>query len=124
LEDGVVLDIKIGGKKLEELILKCNYLFYELVADEEEGTEGGYKIELSFEEKVAGFCGLEKFLSSGTSKVGNNNQSILSSFVITDLMLSEMRRIMATKATVHLSGTQFNIYSLVKLINLMKTKSN
>jgi hypothetical protein len=35
---------------------KCNYLFYELVPNGEQ--DGGYKVELSFEEKMGGFaCG-------------------------------------------------------------------
>lgn len=34
-----------------------------------------------------------------------------------------MRRVMATKCTVNLGGTTFNIFKLVKLINTMKTKN-
>jgi len=34
-----------------------------------------------------------------------------------------MRRVMATKCTVNLGGTHFNIFKLVKLINTMKTQN-
>lgn len=35
-----------------------------------------------------------------------------------------MQRLMATKCTVNLSGTEFNIFNLVKLVSKMKTKNN
>lgn len=128
-EQAVITTVKLGGQKLDPKIFKkCNYLFYEL-KDEDDGGEGGYKIDLSFEQKVElMYCGLSKFtdmLTDGKKNtfVGNNNQSILSSFVITNATIAEMRRIMASKCTVNLSGTTFNIFWLVKLINEMKSKN-
>ena len=118
-DDGVVVSVKIGGQKIETIMKKCNYLFYELVPTAEQ--DGGYKIELSFEEKMAGFlCGP---IGGGGKQVGGNNQSILSTFTITNETLVEMRRVMATKCTVHLGGSVFNIFKLVKLINSMKTQN-
>ena len=112
-----------------ELFKKCKYLFYEL-KNEETGGEGGYKIELSFEEKVQHkYCGLGKFadiITDGGKSVGfknDKNQSILSSFVITNETIMEMRRVMASKCTVNFQGTTFNIFSLVKLVNKMKSES-
>lgn len=125
-ETGVIATVKLGGQKLDPKIFKkCSYLFYELKDD----NEGGYKIDLSFEQKVElMYCGLSKFtdmLTDGKKNnfVGNNNQSILSSFVITTETIAEMRRIMASKCTVNLGGTTFNIFWLVKLINSMKSKN-
>lgn len=120
INDEVVLKVKIGGQKIDSIIKKCNYLFYEI--KEEGENEGGYKVELSFEEKKQDFCGVA-ILSQGQKQVGNNNQSILSTFIITNETLAEMRRVMATKCTVNLGGTHFNIFKLVKLINTMKTQN-
>ena len=53
----------------------------------------------------------------------DKNQSILSSFVITNEMIMEMRRVMAAKCTVNFQGTTFNIFNLVKLVNKMKSES-
>jgi len=54
LDKKVVESIKIGGSKIDPTLLsKCSYLFYELKEDEE--SEGGYKVELGFEEKQAQF---------------------------------------------------------------------
>ena len=98
---------------------KCNYLFYELVATAD--SDGGYKVELSFEEKMSGFaCGP---IGGGGKQVGGNNQSILSTFIISNETLVEMRRVMATKCTIHLGGSVFNTFKLVKLINHMKTQN-
>ena len=121
VEDGVVVSVKIGGQKIETIMKKCNYLFYELVPNAEQ--DGGYKVELSFEEKMADFCGVGSILSPGQKQVGSNNQSILSTFTISNETLVEMRRVMATKCTVHLGGSVFNIFKLVKLINQMKTQN-
>ena len=123
MEEGVIESVKIGGQKIESIIKKCNYLFYELKDDGEGESEGGYKVELSFEEKVQDFCGLGSILAQGKQNLGNKNQSILSTFVISNETLAEMRRIMATKCTVNLGGTTFNLFKLVKLINTMKTQN-
>ena len=38
---------------------KCSYIFYEMKDDDENDQEGGYKVELSFEEKMQDFsCGI------------------------------------------------------------------
>jgi len=117
MEDGIVVSIKIGNQKIETILNKCNYLFYELASSND--SDGGYKVELSFEEKMAGFlCGP---IGGGGKQVGGNNQSILSTFVISNETLVEMRRVMATKCTIHMGGSVFNIFKLVKLINNMKT---
>ena len=63
LDDGVVVSIKIGGQKIENILKKCNYLFYELVPDGDQ--DGGYKVELSFEEKMAAFCGVGGLIGGG-----------------------------------------------------------
>ena len=120
IEDGVVETVKIGGQKIETIMKKCNYLFYELVPNGDQ--DGGYKVELSFEEKMAGLfaCGP---IGGGGKQVGGNNQSILSTFIIYNETLVEMRRVMATKCTIHLGGSAFNIFKLVKLINQMKTQN-
>lgn len=70
MEENVVLKVKIGGQKIDSIIKKCNYLFYEI--KEEGDNEGGYKVELSFEEKKQDFCGIGS-LSQGQKQVGNNN---------------------------------------------------
>lgn len=49
MNEDVVIKVKIGGQKIDSIIKKCNYLFYEI--KEEGDNEGGYKVELSFEEK-------------------------------------------------------------------------
>lgn len=119
-------DIKIGNQKVmrDDIKEQCKYLFYEIKEDEAAEIEGGYRVELSFEEKMGGFCGVGSLLGGGAKKqVGRNNQSILSTFVLTNETLAEMRRVMATKCTVNLGGTTFNIFKLVKLINTMKTKN-
>jgi len=118
-EDGVIEGIKIGQHKIESIKKKCKYLFYEIKEDQANNIEGGYRVELSFEEQVKNFCGI----GLGDNKAFKNNQSILSTFVITNQSLAEMRRVMATKCTANLSGTTFNVFKLVKLINTMKTKS-
>lgn len=56
MNDKVIFKVKIGGQKIDAIIKKCNYLFYEI--KEEGENEGGYKVELSFEEKMSDFCGL------------------------------------------------------------------
>ena len=105
------------------VIKKCNYLFYEIKSDSDK--EGGYKIELSFEEKQQAFCDIGKiteiFLNEGSKSIGSNNQSILSTFNISNETLMEMRRVMASKVTVNLGGTVFNIFKLVRMINGMKS---
>lgn len=124
LHDGVIDGIKIGTRKIDDIVKQCKYLFYEIKEDESGEQDGGYRVELSFEEKMGGWCGLGAVLPGGGQKqVGNNNQSILSTFVLTNETLAEMRRVMATKCTVNLGGTTFNIFRLVKLINTMKTKN-
>ena len=60
----------------------------------------------------------------GQKQVGQKNQSVLSTFKVSNEMLMEMRRLMATKCTVNISGTTFNIFKLVKSINLMKARNN
>jgi len=118
----VIESIQVGNKKIDQIIKKCSYLFYEIKT-----AEGGYKVELSFEEKQQAFCDVGKiaeiFLNEGSKQVGSNNQSILSTFVISNEMLMEMRRVMASKCTVNLSGTVFNIFKLVRMINTMKASS-
>ena len=52
LEEGVVDSIKLAGQKIEPIIKKCNYLFYELKTEDGSDGAGGYKVELSFEEKT------------------------------------------------------------------------
>lgn len=122
--DGVIDGIKIGDQKIDDIKEQCKYLFYEIKEDEDEEIEGGYRVELSFEEKVGGFCGVGGIIGgAGNKQVGSSNQSILSTFVLTNDTLAEMRRVMATKCTVNLGGTTFNIFKLVKLINTMKTKN-
>ena len=62
MEDGVITEIKIGDKGIDTFLNKCKYLFYEIKADDE--NDGGYKIELSFEDKQNGMmcCNVtEKF---------------------------------------------------------------
>ena len=110
----------------DTLASKCNYLFYEQKADED--NEGGYKIELSFEEKQTNFCDISKitevlFMEEGSKQVGGSSQSILSTFYIHNSTLLEMRRMMASKCTVNFQGTTFNIFKLVKMINMMKSKN-
>ena len=105
----------------EQLMGKCNYLFYE-----QKDENGGYKIELSFEEKQTNFCDISKIVSlmdEGGGQVGGSNQSILSTFFISNVTLLEMRRMMASKCTVNFQGTTFNIFRLVKTINMMKSKN-
>jgi hypothetical protein len=123
-KDGVIDGIKIGDQKIDDIKEQCKYLFYEIKEDEDEEIEGGYRVELSFEEKAGAFCGVGGVLrGAGNKQVGSSNQSILSTFVLTNETLAEMRRVMATKCTVNLGGTTFNIFKLVKLINSMKTKN-
>ena len=81
--------------------------------DAANGIDGGYRVELSFQEEIKNACGLAQ----------GANQSILSQIVISNRSLAEMRRVMATKCTVNLGGTTFNIFKLIKLINEIKTKS-
>ena len=125
LEDGVIESIKLNGRSINESVLKkCHYLFYELKG---EGEEGGYKVELSFEDKQQDFFCLGKvqeMFDEGQKQVGQKNQSVLSTFKVSNEMLMEMRRLMATKCTVNISGTTFNIFKLVKSINLMKARNN
>mgnify|MGYP004560549053 CR=1 FL=1 len=49
----------MGGERLaKEIQIHCKYLFYEL-KNEAEGGDGGYKVELSHEQKVEhGLCGI------------------------------------------------------------------
>ena len=70
-------------------------------------------------------CGLGRSFGiiTGPKHIGKNNQSILSTFIISNEMLAEMRRVMATKTTVTLDGTRFNIFNLVKFIQKMKTQN-
>ena len=47
----------------DEIFKKCKFLFYELKVDDSQvDVDGGYKVELSFEEKVNNFCGIGDFL--------------------------------------------------------------
>ena len=127
MEDGIIIEIKIGDKGIENFRNKCKYLFYELKADDD--NEGGYKIELSFEDQQNGMMccnqGLRasEFFGESQVRFGQNNQSILSTFIISNETLMEMRRMMTTKCTVDFNGTKFNVFKFVKLINSMKYKS-
>jgi hypothetical protein len=59
MDEGVVVKIKIGGKNIDQIMKKCSYIFYEMKDDDENDQEGGYKVELSFEEKMQDFsCGI------------------------------------------------------------------
>ena len=59
MDEGVVVKIKIGGKNIDQIMKKCSYIFYEMKDDDENDQEGGYKVELSFEEKMQDFsCGV------------------------------------------------------------------
>lgn len=86
IEEGVVESVHIGGKKIDDIIKKCKYLFYEIKADDTK--DGGYKIELSFEDKQQAFCDVvrivDSLLEEGSKQVGNANQSILSTFEISN----------------------------------------
>ena len=121
-EQGVVKEIHLAsgrgseaGGEDNEMIGKCKYLFYEIKEDLQNEVEGGYRVELSFDDTSFAFCGIG---------ANSNNQSILSTFLITNSDLHEMRRIMGTKATIFLKGTEFNVFNLVKLINSIKTKNS
>ena len=80
--------------EIKTIIHQCKFLFYELREDIENDIQGGYRVELSFEEKGQGLLG------ACLPGSGPGSQSILSSFVISNEVLSEMKRIMATKCTV------------------------
>ena len=43
--------------------------------------------------------------------------------MIDNPMIIEMRRLMATKTSINLVGTEFNIFKLIQKINSIKTKS-
>ena len=64
---------------------------------------------------------LKEFVS-GQQVVGQKNQSVLATFQISNSMLMEMRRLMASKCTAEIEGTQFDIFKLTKLINHMKSR--
>lgn len=121
----MITKIKISDKQIDSVINKCRYLFYEI--KEDENGDGGYKIELSFEEKQSMFCSTEQLyeciMNEDNVQFGSNNQSILCTFFISNEKLLEMRRLMTTKCTVDLNGTTFNVFQLVKMINHMKAKS-
>ena len=126
LEEKIIESIHIGKNPIDKvLIKKCSYLFYEIKTDHI--RDGGYKIELSFEEKQANFCDISKItevlFNEDAQSVGSNNQSILSAFELSNEKLMEMRRLMATKCTVNFNGTVFNIFKLVRMINAMKAKT-
>ena len=63
---GVIESIKLSGTKVDqEVFVNCKYLFYDV-----KDSNGGYKIELSHEEKVQyGLCGIEYFIEKGKDKV-------------------------------------------------------
>ena len=49
-KEGIVKSIKLNGSSVRSdnpLLQKCSYLFYEL---NDEDQDGGYKVELSFED--------------------------------------------------------------------------
>lgn len=116
MADGTVESIEIRKTDASKIVQNCKYLFYQLDEDLEAETEGGFKVELSFEEQGVQFCGVG--LGGGGS-----NQSIVDEFKLPDSSILEMRRIMATDSSVTLGGTRFNIFKLVKLISGIKTKN-
>lgn len=115
IKDGVVENIKLDDRKIDSIQKDLKYLFYDIKEDLANDIDGGYRVELSFQEdkKSLNPCGPRS----------DPNQSILSQIIISNRNLAEMRRVMATKCTVSLGGTTWNIFKLIKLINTMKTKS-
>ena len=114
-QDGTVMQIYNGKVKASDAFAdKCKYLFYEIREDPANDIEGGYRVELSFEEGGVALCGI-----GGAS----GNQSILATFVLMNGTILEMRRIMGTNSMVHLGGTDFNVFKLIKLINKIKAKN-
>ena len=86
IEAEVIKDIQVKNTKIIEIQNKCQYLFYEV--REDDGQEGGYKIELSFEEKQQLKCDFSliknTFLGPDQTTFGSNNQSILQTFFISN----------------------------------------
>lgn len=50
IADGTVETIKVGNKPVASIQSQCKYLFYQMDEDLEAETEGGYRVELAFEE--------------------------------------------------------------------------
>ena len=125
LDQEVVKEIKVNDKEIKSIVDKCKYLFYEI--KETETNEGGYKIELSFEDNRNIFCDVDAvkdmIMQSDQVQFGKSKQSILQTLFITNQQLLEMRRLMTTKCSVNLNGSIFNIFKLVKLINQMKSQN-
>jgi len=63
---GIITKIKLRETLIApEIKINCKYLFYEL-KNEGEGGDGGYKVELSHEEKVEyGLCGIGEYIEKG-----------------------------------------------------------
>ena len=64
----VITGIELGENKMqEEIFKKCNFLFYELKVDDSNiEVDGGYKVELSFEEKQNDYtCGIRDLIIQG-----------------------------------------------------------
>ncbi len=93
------------GKKLDSIIKKCSYVFYD------DGDQG-FKVELVFEESD----------TKCVVFVSAPNEAILETFSIHKHMLAEMRRTFSTKSTINFGNSEFSVFHLVFLLNEIKSK--
>ena len=97
----VLISIKLEGKKIESIMKKTSYVFYD------DGDQG-FKVEVIYEESEAKCLGI-----FGRS----SNEAILETFTIDKHLLAELRRTFAIKSVVSFGSSQFNLFELVLLLN-------
>ncbi len=102
----VLFNIQIHGKKLQTVMKKCSYVFYD-------DHDNGFRVELIYEEHD------RKCLLFGLT----SHEAILETFNIHKDTVAEMRRTMCTKATIQFGNSEFNVFELVFLLNEIKSKT-
>ena len=57
-QDGTIENIKLDDRKIDSIKANLKFLFYEIKDDLANEIEGGYRVELSFQEETKNACGL------------------------------------------------------------------
>lgn len=98
------MSIEIEGKKLENIMKKCSYIFYD-------DGDLGFKVELIYEE-----ADYKCFVFGKAS-----HEAIIETFCIDKHLFAELRRTFSTKATIQFGNSQFNVFELVFLLNEIRS---
>ena len=103
---GVLHNVQIHGKKLQTVMKKCSYVFYD-------DADGGFRVELVYEEHDRSCLVFH----------GSHHEAVIETFAVSKHALAEMRRTKATKATIQFGSSEFNVFELVFLLNEIKAKT-